>query len=119
MGIFRRARHERAGFELYGAAVRSARDPVWFTQLGVADTLDGRFDLVGLQRHIKVLGIFARLWYRDGKSGYLPDLPRTFDYVLDGARRFPELRELAQWLQRRVSPLFGAANARALATQSP
>jgi len=76
------------------------------------------FDLIGLQRHIKVLGIFARLWYRDGKSGYLPDLPRTLDYVLDGARRFPELRGLTQWLQRRVLPLFGAANARALAAQS-
>jgi cytochrome b pre-mRNA-processing protein 3 len=48
MGILGRARHERAGFELYGNAVRCARDPVWFTQLGVADTLDGRFDLVGL-----------------------------------------------------------------------
>jgi cytochrome b pre-mRNA-processing protein 3 len=48
MGIFGKARHERAGFELYGAAVRCAREPVWFTQLGVADTLDGRFDLVGL-----------------------------------------------------------------------
>jgi aminoglycoside/choline kinase family phosphotransferase len=60
------------------------------------------FDLIGLQRHIKVLGIFARLWYRDGKSGYLPDLPRTLEYVLDGARRFPELRGFAQWLQRRV-----------------
>jgi aminoglycoside/choline kinase family phosphotransferase len=73
------------------------------------------FDLIGLQRHIKVLGIFARLWYRDGKSGYLPDLPRTLAYLLDGARRFPELRTLEQWLQRRVVPLFGAANARALA----
>jgi len=73
------------------------------------------FDLAGLQRHIKVLGIFARLWYRDGKNGYLPDLPRTLGYVLDGACRFPELRALEQWLRRRVLPLFGAANARALA----
>jgi aminoglycoside/choline kinase family phosphotransferase len=73
------------------------------------------FDLIGLQRHIKVLGIFARLWYRDGKSGYLPDLPRTLDYVLDGAQRFAELRGLTHWLQQRVLPQFGAANARALA----
>ena len=43
------------------------------------------FDLIGLQRHIKVLGIFARLWYRDGKSGYLADLPRTLAYVLEAA----------------------------------
>ena len=39
------------------------------------------FDLIGVQRHIKVLGIFCRLWYRDGKPGYLPDLPRTLAYV--------------------------------------
>ena len=39
------------------------------------------FDLIGVQRHIKVLGIFARLWYRDGKPGYLRDLPLTLDYV--------------------------------------
>jgi aminoglycoside/choline kinase family phosphotransferase len=77
------------------------------------------FDLIGLQRHIKVLGIFARLWYRDGKCGYLPDLPRTLDYVLDAARRFPELRDFAQWLQRRIVPVFAAANARALAAAQP
>jgi aminoglycoside/choline kinase family phosphotransferase len=77
------------------------------------------FDLIGLQRHIKVLGIFARLWYRDGKGGYLPDLPRTLDYVLDAARRFPELRGFAQWLRRRVVPAFGAANARALQAGRP
>ena len=77
------------------------------------------FDLIGLQRHIKVLGIFARLWYRDGKNGYLPDLPRTLAYVVDGARRFQELSGLTQWMQRRVLPLFAAANARALAMPSP
>ena len=47
------------------------------------------FDLIGLQRHIKVLGIFARLCYRDGKTGYLADLPRTLDYVRDTAARYP------------------------------
>ena len=39
------------------------------------------FDLMGVQRHLKVLGIFARLWHRDGKSGYLKDIPRTLNYV--------------------------------------
>ncbi len=73
------------------------------------------FDLIGLQRHIKVLGIFARLYYRDGKHGYLPDLPRTLEYVLDASRRYQELRGFAQWMQRRAVPVFGAANARALA----
>lgn len=41
-------RHERTGFELYGAAVRAARDAWFYTTLGVPDTLDGRFDLVGV-----------------------------------------------------------------------
>jgi cytochrome b pre-mRNA-processing protein 3 len=47
-GLFSSRRHERAGFLLYNASVRAARDPVYFERLGVPDTLDGRFDLVGL-----------------------------------------------------------------------
>ena len=39
------------------------------------------FDLMGVQRHLKAIGIFARLWHRDGKSGYLKDIPRTLNYV--------------------------------------
>src|SRR6202453_1646606 len=48
LGLILRDRHERAGFELYGAAVAAARDPFFYTSLGVPDTLDGRFDMVGL-----------------------------------------------------------------------
>ncbi|MCO6417697.1 ubiquinol-cytochrome C chaperone [Siccirubricoccus sp. KC 17139] len=51
--LFRRKPHERAGFELYGAAVAAARQPWFFARLGVPDTLDGRFDLVGL--HVALL----------------------------------------------------------------
>ena len=58
------------------------------------------FDLMGLQRHLKVLGIFCRLHYRDGKAGYLNDLPRVYDYVINVARRYPELSELATLLER-------------------
>ncbi len=47
-GLFSSRRHERAGFMLYTASVRAARDAVYFERLGVPDTLDGRFDLVGL-----------------------------------------------------------------------
>ena len=39
------------------------------------------FDLMGVQRHLKAIGIFARLWHRDGKPGYLNDIPRTLNYV--------------------------------------
>ncbi|HET8554996.1 MAG TPA: phosphotransferase, partial [Rhodanobacteraceae bacterium] len=57
------------------------------------------FDLTGLQRHLKVLGLFCRLAYRDGKPGYLDDLPRVFDYVLDVASRYSELAGLAELLR--------------------
>ncbi len=70
------------------------------------------FDLIGVQRHIKVLGIFARLWYRDGKIGYLADLPLTLGYVRDTCARYPELDPLARWLERRVVPRLSGANER-------
>jgi N-acetylmuramate 1-kinase len=70
------------------------------------------FDLIGLQRHVKVLGIFARLWYRDGKMGYLRDLPLTLEYVRDTCGRYRELAELAGFLERRVIPELPRANAR-------
>lgn len=72
------------------------------------------FDLAGLQRHMKVLGIFARLWYRDGKSGYLGDLPRTLEYVRDTATRYAELADFAAWVERALVPGLPAANAREL-----
>ena len=64
------------------------------------------FDLMGLQRHLKVLGIFCRLWYRDGKAGYLADLPRVFAYVLDVCDQYEELSAFASWLRTDVEPLF-------------
>jgi N-acetylmuramate 1-kinase len=73
------------------------------------------FDFIGVQRHIKVLGIFCRLWYRDGKSGYLGDLPLVFEYVRDACRRYPELVEFERWLAWRVAPLLEGANAREMA----
>lgn len=58
------------------------------------------FDWIGLQRHLKVLGIFARLYYRDGKSGYLKDLPRVLAYVLETCVRYGELAPFGEWLER-------------------
>jgi len=58
------------------------------------------FDLIGLQRHIKVLGLFCRLWYRDGKRAYLNDLPRVYDYIVGVASRYHELADFAALLQR-------------------
>jgi len=70
------------------------------------------FDLIGVQRHIKVLGIFARLWHRDGKFGYLADLPLTLEYVRDACQRYPELVEFGRWLEWRIVPQLPIANAR-------
>lgn len=58
------------------------------------------FDWIGVQRHLKVLGIFARLWYRDGKRGYLKDLPRVLAYVVETCSRYGELAPLGEWLER-------------------
>ena len=77
------------------------------------------FDLIGVQRHIKVLGIFARLWYRDGKPGYLRDLPLTLDYVRDTCARYAELADLARFLEQRVVPELPRANARVAAQIGP
>lgn len=70
------------------------------------------FDLMGLQRHIKVLGIFARLWYRDGKRGYLADLPLVLRYVRETADAYPQTAAFAKFIRTRVDPLFGPAQAR-------
>ena len=59
------------------------------------------FDLMGVQRHLKAIGIFARLKLRDGKAGYLRDIPRTLGYVLEVADRHAELAGLRDLLQAR------------------
>ena len=56
------------------------------------------FEWMGLQRHLKVLGIFARINYRDGKPNYLADTPRFVGYVRSVARRYDELAPLARLL---------------------
>lgn len=58
-----------------------------------------QLDFMGLQRHLKAIGIFARLNYRDGKPGYLNDIPRTLSYVLDACQRYPELQDFYQLLK--------------------
>jgi aminoglycoside/choline kinase family phosphotransferase len=62
------------------------------------------FDWMGMQRHLKVLGIFARLWLRDGKRGYLGDLPLTLRYLSSAARGYGEFAAFSQWLSERVEP---------------
>jgi len=57
------------------------------------------FDFMGLQRHIKVLGVFARLHIRDGKSNYLDDLPQTLKYVRETASKYEELSQLSSLIK--------------------
>jgi N-acetylmuramate 1-kinase len=60
------------------------------------------FDLMGLQRHLKVLGIFCRLWYRDGKAGYLADLPLVWRYTREVGAQYPETQPLVALLARHL-----------------
>ena len=73
------------------------------------------FDLMGLQRHIKVLGIFSRLYYRDGKPQYLLDLPRVLQYAKDAAAAYEETEEFAEFIAARIEPQFPLAQKRTLA----
>jgi aminoglycoside/choline kinase family phosphotransferase len=62
------------------------------------------FELMGVQRHLKAAGIFARLNHRDGKPGYMLDIPRTLSYVMDVAPRYAELTFVATLIEERVLP---------------
>jgi N-acetylmuramate 1-kinase len=62
------------------------------------------FDLMGMQRHLKAIGIFARLNIRDGKPGYLQDIPRTLNYVTEAGRDYPELADFMGLIDGRIRP---------------
>ncbi|WP_375038544.1 aminoglycoside phosphotransferase family protein [Acinetobacter sp. RW6] len=63
-------------------------------------------DLMAIQRHIKILGIFVRLFERDGKSGYLKDLPRVMWYLIEESRGYAELDEFMLFINDIVMPKF-------------
>lgn len=78
-------------------------------QAGIAGDADAAgfaewFDLMGVQRHLKAAGIFARLNHRDGKPGYLADIPRTLGYVVQVGRRRPAIAPLAGFIAGQVLP---------------
>jgi Predicted phosphotransferase related to Ser/Thr protein kinases len=68
------------------------------------------FDLMGVQRQLKASGIFARLFHRDGKPGYLKDIPRTLSYILDLGGAYSELDFLIKLIGKRVMPALEEAN---------
>jgi aminoglycoside/choline kinase family phosphotransferase len=67
------------------------------------------FDLMGIQRHLKASGIFARLWHRDGKPGYLPDVPRTLGYIVGACGNQREFAPLGEFVAERVLPAVTAS----------
>lgn len=70
------------------------------------DAFEHGFHLCGLQRHLKILGIFCRLDQRDGKPRYLQDLPLTLNYILTHLKNDETLQPLYRFMQNRVCPAF-------------
>jgi aminoglycoside/choline kinase family phosphotransferase len=68
------------------------------------------FDLMGVQRHLKAAGIFARLNHRDGKPGFLDDVPRTLSYIVELGPRYPELEFIVTLIEDRVLPAMESAS---------
>lgn len=111
LAMFRRRPHERAGFELYGAAVAAARDPWLFATLGVPDTVEGRFDLVSL--HVALL---IRRLRTDGDAAGPALAQAVFDAMfadMDVNLREMGVSDLA--VGKRVRRMWEAFHGRALA----
>lgn len=87
------------------------------------DTFRQWFELMGMQRHLKASGIFARLSIRDGKDGYLADIPRTVHYLLEASAKQGALRHFHEWLSDTVMPrieqVIGPAPSSAKRKESP
>lgn len=64
------------------------------------ENLERSMDFIGIQRHLKVIGIFARLHYRDAKAKYLAETPRFHRYIYAVAEKYPEFDELVHLLKR-------------------
>lgn len=72
------------------------------------------FNFTGMQRHLKAAGIFARLYLRDGKPGYLPNILPTLEYITETAQMYPEFQWLATWLHSEIIPMIEAKLAESL-----
>lgn len=88
---------------VYGAA--GIIDPEQIT----VEALDRMTIMCAIQRHIKVMGLFNRLNLRDGKSGYLNDLPRVLNYLITNCAHFPELAAFKAFLEAKILPHYPAA----------
>ncbi len=107
----RRLRQERTGFQLYNAAVAAARDAFFYTELGVPDTLDGRFDLVGLH-----VGLVIRRLRRDETAEAAAVAQKLFDAMF--ADMDITLREIGvgdMSVAKRVRAMWEAFHGRSMA----
>lgn len=66
------------------------------------------FNLMGVQRHLKAAGIFCRLWLRDGKVGYLHDIPRTLSYISEQSFTDIHMQQFTHWLTQKILPLLAS-----------
>lgn len=78
------------------------------TPMSTYDEFKRWFDWMGMQRHIKCVGIFSRLYLRDDKAGYLQDIPRTFGYIKKVCEQYSEFAEFNTWLNEIVVPAIQA-----------
>ena len=86
----------------YWGEARQAGIPMWDR---AADFL-AACDAMGIQRHLKAIGYFARLWHRDGKARYLADIPRVLGYVQAACEKLPELSAFGDWLMTSSAPML-------------
>lgn len=89
---------------LYHARATAAGLPVPALDVFMRDA-----DWLGVQRHLKILGIFSRLHHRDGKSRYIADAPRFIAYLDEVLPRHPQLHPLAELIETRVKPAMRAS----------
>src|SRR4051794_15193332 len=112
--LFGRKRWQRPGFELYTAAVRAAREPYFYSELGVPDTMDGRFDMVGLMAFL----VIDRLHKEGGPGAELAQA--VFDAMfLDMDRTLRELGVGDVSVGRRVKAMWEALHGRSQAYEGP
>lgn len=109
--LFRRRPYEREGYLLYGAAVAAARQPAWYRDLGVADTLDGRFDMICLHAFL----VIDRLRAEPGE-GPAALAQAVFDAMFsDMDRNLREMGVADLGVGKRVRRMWEAFHGRALA----
>jgi cytochrome b pre-mRNA-processing protein 3 len=114
-GLFRSKAHERRGFELYGQAVQAARQPYFYADLAVPDSLDGRFDVVGLY-----VALLIRRLHRDADPRGAKLAQAVFDAMF--ADMDTNLREMGvgdMSISRRVKNMWEAFHGRAQAYEAP